>query len=99
MKVMVTGANGFVGKSLCNRLGDSGTDLVKAVRRPRNADEFGVGNIDSSTDWQVVLEDVEVIVHAAARVHVMNESSNDSLSEFRKVNVEGSLNLARQAAA
>lgn len=54
--------------------------------------------IDGKTDWSTALSHVDVVVHLAARVHVMNESAQDPLAEFRKVNVQGALNLARQAA-
>jgi UDP-glucose 4-epimerase len=49
-------------------------------------------------DWSSALVDVDVIVHCAARVHVMNDEVEDPLEEFRKINVEGTLSLARQAA-
>ncbi|MCC5763410.1 NAD-dependent epimerase/dehydratase family protein, partial [Klebsiella pneumoniae] len=49
-------------------------------------------------DWASSLEGQEVVIHCAARVHVMKDASRDPLSEFRRVNVEGTLNLARQAA-
>jgi len=99
MKIMVTGANGFIGKSICDLLDDSATRLIKVVRRPQNINEIGVGEIDCNTVWRKALEGVDVVVHTAARVHVMNDYVDDPLSEFRKVNVEGTLNIARQAAA
>jgi nucleoside-diphosphate-sugar epimerase len=52
-----------------------------------------------STDWSIALEGVAVVVHSAARVHVMHDTEADPLAAFRAVNVEGTLNLARQAAA
>lgn len=57
-----------------------------------------VGEIDATTDWSSALVGIESIIHTAARVHVMNEFAIDPLAEFRKVNVDGTLNLARQAA-
>jgi nucleoside-diphosphate-sugar epimerase len=56
-----------------------------------------VGDINSHTDWSKALE-AHGVVHLAARVHVMDDSAQDPLAEFRAVNVEGTLNLARQAA-
>jgi UDP-glucose 4-epimerase len=50
-------------------------------------------------DWSAALDGVDVVVHCAARVHVMKESAADPMTEFRRVNVAGTLNLARQAAA
>ncbi len=56
-----------------------------------------VGNLGGDTDWSAALKGIEIIVHLAARVHVMNDSVSDPLAEFRRVNVEGTLNLAQQA--
>lgn len=58
-----------------------------------------VGNITAETDWATAVRDVQNVVHLAARVHVMVEQSADPLPEFRRVNVEGTVSLARQAAA
>jgi len=58
-----------------------------------------VGAIDAETDWSLALQGVAIVVHLAARVHVMKEVSGDPLTEFRRVNVEGTFNLARQAGA
>jgi nucleoside-diphosphate-sugar epimerase len=58
-----------------------------------------MGSISSEPDWAFALRNVDRVVHLAARVHVMNEKSSNPLSEFRRVNVDGTANLARQAAA
>lgn len=76
---------------------------VAAVRiRPNNwsieCPLFEVGEIGPETDWSDALLGIDSIIHTAARVHVMNDMSINPLLEFRKVNVEGTLNLARQAA-
>jgi UDP-glucose 4-epimerase len=92
MKVLVTGANGFVGSHLCPQLEQSGCEVIRAVRG-------SVGNIDGKTDWSAVLRSVDVVVHLAARVHIMNDTAGDPLTAFRKVNTDGTLNLARQAIA
>ena len=99
--VLVTGANGFVGQSLCKRLFQQGQAVCAVVRRSStqvdNNESIAVGDIKGHTDWTKALQDVKVVVHLAARVHVMNEMTDDPLAEFRKINVEGTLNLARQA--
>jgi UDP-glucose 4-epimerase len=102
MKILVTGANGFLGTALCNTAMSRGLTVHGATRSPNNlpkgVNHCAIGNIDSSTDWQSYLIDCEVLVHLAARVHVMNDRSIDPLEEFRRVNVQGALNLAQQAA-
>jgi UDP-glucose 4-epimerase len=55
--------------------------------------------LEPSTDWTAALDGVSAVIHCAARVHVMADTAADPLEEFRHVNVQGTLNLARQAAA
>jgi nucleoside-diphosphate-sugar epimerase len=64
---------------------------------PDEVEKTHISNIDKTTDWAASLSGVNVLVHSAARVHVMNEDSANSLEEFRAINVQGTLNLARQA--
>ncbi len=100
-KVLVTGANGFVGKALCRLLTERGYDVYAAVR---TADKLGevsgegvvVGEAEQA-NWQ--LDGVDSVVHLAARVHVMHDTASDPLTEFRRVNVAATERLARQAAA
>lgn len=105
MRILVTGASGFVGGSLICRLAAHSLvgDVVVSTRCatshwPMGIRSVQVGELLSSTDWRVALQDVDVVVHCAARVHVMNEEARDPLAEFRKINVEGTLRLAQQAA-
>ncbi len=102
MKLLVTGASGFVGKALCAELLRRGQTVRAAVRHVvapiENAEVVAVGSIDGRTDWSAALAGVEVVVHLAARVHVMRDEAFDPLEEFRKVNLHGTENLARQAA-
>jgi UDP-glucose 4-epimerase len=101
--MLVTGANGFVGRALCAEAVPRGM-AVRGITRasgdlPMSVENFAIGGIDGNTDWQDLLTGCEVVVHLAARVHVMQEATADPLTEFRRVNVQGTLNLARQAAA
>jgi nucleoside-diphosphate-sugar epimerase len=104
-KILVTGANGFVGSALALRLQrEIGISVCKAYRAAPGIvdvdDNISVGDIGPETDWSAALSGVDAVVHCAARVHVMNDDgSADSLAEFRKVNVQGTQNLAHQAAA
>lgn len=102
MTTLVTGANGFVGSALCARLRRDGVSVRGAVRalksQPDGAETVAIGNLSPDTDWTVALRNVEQVVHLAARVHVMNDCSSDPLAAFRRVNVESTVALARQAA-
>ncbi|MGB8337783.1 MAG: SDR family oxidoreductase [Burkholderiales bacterium] len=100
--ILLTGGNGFLGQAICKVLSRQGAEVVCASRS--NIDQPSVkhvpiSGIDAATDWTDALEKVRVVIHSAARVHVMNDSAADPLIEFRRVNVEGTLNLAKQAAA
>lgn len=102
-KVLVTGANGFIGKILLAELIAAGFDVKGTVRSSASlagqSAAVVVGDINAGTSWQDALQGVDVVVHLAARVHVMKETVLDSLRAFREVNVAGTENLARQAAA
>ncbi|MCK9201478.1 MAG: SDR family oxidoreductase [Gallionella sp.] len=101
--VLVTGASGFVGQALCAELHRHrhGFQVRAALRKPHpdftGNEQAIVPALDEHTDWSAALQEVEVVIHLAARVHVMKDTSTDPLAEFRKVNVLGTENLARQA--
>ena len=103
MRPLITGATGFVGAALLSRLSLDAVSCVAAVRRSGavrlgGAVESETGDITPKTRWAQALGGVDVVVHLAARVHVMHDAVADPLAEFRRTNVQATLNLARQAA-
>ena len=103
--VLVTGANGFVGTAVCRKLLADGQQVRGAVRAgksshlPQGVEPRQIESIDARTDWQQIVENVDTIVHLAARVHVMKDTAADPFVEYWNVNVEGTRQLAECAAA
>lgn len=95
----MTGASGFIGQALCAAAA-AGHRVRRAVRRAEGDDPASVtvGELAPETDWRRALEGVQCVVHLAARTHVLSETARDPLAEYRRVNVEGTLRLAEQAA-
>lgn len=101
-KILLTGASGFVGKRLAHSLIKKNISLVCTSRKPLhiNGSECQiVDDLGANTDWRHCLNGVSTVIHCAARVHVMQDTASDPLHLFRQVNVAGSLQLAKQAAA
>jgi nucleoside-diphosphate-sugar epimerase len=103
--VLVTGANGFVGRAVVARLVLDGCNVHAATRSQRSLPfahpkvlQFPGLDFRGNIDWSAALKGVQTIIHCAARVHVMQDSAADPIDEFRRVNVEGSRQLASQAA-
>ncbi len=121
MRVLVTGANGFIGRALCHALIKSGHGIRCAVRAGapnknigyshtqagsvgslateicETSETISIGDIGPETNWAEALTGIEVVVHLAARVHVLEEKARNPLAEFRLVNVAGTERLARMA--
>lgn len=99
MKILVTGAAGFVGRALCDHLIRHNHVVLPAVRSVSELPgEMIVGNIDGLTNWTAVLANCDAVVHLAARVHVMDDTELNPLSLYRTTNTAGTLGIARQAA-
>ena len=102
-RVVVTGAGGFVARELCQRLEETSYEVTRVVRRYESrftGSNFSViPDIAGNTNWNSILRDHNCVIHLAARVHVMDETMADSWNEYLQTNVNGTLNLAQQAAA
>jgi UDP-glucose 4-epimerase len=103
-KIIITGASGFLGLGVLNRLVHDEfycTSVGRCVLPsfPESMQVILNSPFDVESDWSDYLAGYDAVIHCAARVHVMNDRSSDPLAEFRQINVEGTLNLARQAAA
>jgi len=103
--ILVTGATGFIGVLLCKRLLAEGFSVRGTMLASEDPVSLIAGvqpviiePLGSETSWDVSLTDIDTVIHLAARVHIMDDSSTNPLDEFRKVNVEGTLKLAREAA-
>lgn len=100
-KVLLTGATGFIGGAVLARLLSEDCPVAVAVRRVNALPGSKAIKIvvPDFGDLPALLDGYDVVIHAAARAHIMHESIEDPLSEYRRVNVEGTLNLARRAVA
>lgn len=100
--ILLTGATGFLGQAVLGQLLEHGSYKVAVALRsptgfPRCAAHV-MGDFSNATNWSEALTDQQVVVHAAARPHIMEDDLADPLAEYRRVNLDGTLNLARQAA-
>lgn len=104
MKCLLTGASGFVGRALCERLLTENYEVIAPCRSPgtlpanERLQSPLITGLNGDVDWQTMLSGANVVVHLAARAHIMRDTVSNPLTEYRKINVEGTLNLARQAA-
>jgi UDP-glucose 4-epimerase len=104
--ILVTGATGFVGKAFVDHLlnENKAHSVVIALRRninrawPSGVLVRKIGDLDLHTDWSTTLKDISIVMHCAARVHIMSDTSDNPLHDYRHINVHATLNLARQAA-
>lgn len=101
--ILVTGGNGFVGRSVVQRLVGDGYRVrcaVRALDRVRDMSDVDlteIGSVNGSTEWTKALEGVDTVIHLVARTHVTRDDSSDPLVLYRQINVHGTKRLAQQA--
>ena len=105
MKILITGATGFIGQALSASLLKDGHDVFALVREKTDilqssVKQVVIGDLSQldSTLEENAFKGIDVVIHTAARVHVMNDTAGDPLAEFRKINLEATMALARKAA-
>jgi len=105
LRILVTGASGFVGGSLTENLVARRAHQVRCAIRtpspflPAGVERIQIPDISSATKWGSALGDVDAVVHLAAKVHDLRATGPESAAAYRAVNADGTINLARQAAA
>jgi len=103
MKILLTGATGFIGKALLEGLLKRNNKVIAAVRRtvfnlPDDVLQIKINDLFELENIQAI-KDVDTIIHCAGRAHVLHDNVTDPIVEFRKINTTGTLNLAKQAVA
>lgn len=99
MNILVTGANGFVGQTLCPALERAGLRVVRAVRISTRYEEISVGEVDGETSWSRVFDEgIDGVVHLAAKVPLA-EKEKEAADSYHRVNTLGTVRLARECAA
>jgi len=104
MRILVTGAAGFVGTAVCRTLSEAGHHVTAVTRTPPSAPlaaarSLALGDLGAGTDWSAALTDIEAVVHLAGRAHVLNEDAARSEALYREANVAALAALAEQAAS
>ena len=98
MKILLTGGDGFIGQHLQTKLYDHDVVLTSRGNMLDNSPKYIKKNISSKESFADCLKDIDVVIHTAARVHKMNDTSKNPLLDYMETNCLGTLNLAKQAA-
>ncbi|ENV52132.1 UDP-glucose 4-epimerase [Acinetobacter junii CIP 107470 = MTCC 11364] len=100
MQILITGSNGFLGQFLCQYFSKLNYTILAHTRNPHCFNNPQISNIifDLNANLDGIdFEKVDSIIHCAGRAHVMNETESSPLAAYRRINVEGTLNLAKKA--
>jgi nucleoside-diphosphate-sugar epimerase len=101
---LVTGSTGFIASHLIPLLIQQGWKVRAAIRNPTNklpseVSTANLGNIDGFTQWEPTLTDIDIVIHLAARAHILHDKAPNPEEEFLKVNIQGTANLVKQSIA
>ena len=98
--ILLTGASGFIGRTLSSKLGNIARNVLRdgvhSGLHRRNY--FYIDALSAHTKWTGAFEDVQTVVHLAARAHILDDRSPDPLQAFRDINLDATVHLAKQAA-
>ena len=97
MKILVTGANGFVGSLLTEELRSQGHIVIKSVRKVRSPDELCHGELSKKTSWKDLLPGCDIVIHLAAMVHLIKDSSKNKSSVYLRINSDATVKLAKES--
>lgn len=102
MRVLITGATGFIGRTLSNEMLKQGFDLTITARKecdfPNNVKKFIIRDLSDQINWIPILKNIDCVIHLAAKAHVTNSNKILTLDNFYKINTKATINLANQAA-
>ena len=101
MRILLTGATGFIGRALIVELIQQNFNISIVVRQktnlfPDKVKQFVIGDFEGHPDFSASLAEVDCVIHLAGKAHVTDKSKALILGEFRKINTELTLNLAKQ---
>lgn len=100
MNILLTGAGGFIGRRLAERLVQDKHNVKLVVRsKTERAHEVVVDDLSTFSGWDKILGGIDVVIHLAGRAHILNDRADNPLEAFRKINTEATISLARSAAA
>ena len=102
MKILITGANGFIGRALCKKLSRSCYDVSAVVRKIKknscydNIRYYSIGDFNKKKNWKDLVTGVDCVIHCAAKAHITSKSKKHTLKSYRLINCITTKKLATQ---